>query len=80
MENEHQLTVLVTGFGPFQHHPTNASWESVKLLPDLFDKWEKSSMVNLIIEEVTVAYKHVSSKVKELWTNYKPSVSIITFL
>lgn len=76
MENEIQPTILVTGFGPFKEHKVNASWEAVKLLEKLFDSWEKSSSVNLIIDEIPVAYNDVAARVKESWEKYKPSVSI----
>ena len=30
--NEDRGPVLVTGFGPFRHHPVNASWAAVQEL------------------------------------------------
>ncbi|XP_011498231.1 PREDICTED: pyroglutamyl-peptidase 1 [Ceratosolen solmsi marchali] len=74
MENEVRLTVLVTGFGPFGSHKINASWEAVKQLPELFKTLGDSMKINLIVEEIPVAYKQVSFKVKELWEKYKPSI------
>jgi pyroglutamyl-peptidase len=78
MENDVQQTVVVTGFGPFGAHKINASWEAVKQLPELLKISKDSMKINLIIEEIPVAYKHVSFKIKELWEKHKPSVSIYT--
>lgn len=79
MENETKRTVLITGFGPFRGHAINASWEAVKLLPDLFKTHEKSSEVNLHIEEIQVAYKEVDEKIKTLWEKHKPFVSLLIY-
>ena len=75
-ESEFKTTILITGFGPFRNHPVNASWEAVKLLPELFNSCENSSNVTLVIEQLTVAYKSVSDRIKELYEQHKPSVSI----
>ena len=65
-------TILVTGFGPFENHQVNASWEAVKLLPSIFlDK-----TINLIVYEIPVDYKYVCEKIPKLWETYKPQVSI----
>lgn len=79
MNNEIQPTILVTGFGPFRNHAINASWEAVKLLPDLMNKHQKSSSIKLVIEEIPVVYTYVADRVKELSKEHKPSVSI-TFI
>ncbi|XP_014209385.1 pyroglutamyl-peptidase 1 [Copidosoma floridanum] len=74
MENKDKLTVLVTGFGPFGPYETNPSWEAVKLLPDFFKTTKESSNVNLVVVEVPVSYDHVTSKIKELYKTYTPSI------
>ena len=64
--------VLVTGFGPFGEHKTNASWESVKLLSatDI----EKELAIQLITMEIPVDYSYVQQKIPALWDVYKPQV------
>ncbi|XP_014228626.1 pyroglutamyl-peptidase 1 [Trichogramma pretiosum] len=74
METKPKETVLVTGFGLFRDYDVNASWEAVKLLPELFSKSEISSEINLVIEEIPVAYQTVDKKVEELYKKHKPSV------
>ena len=76
MDSEAKLTILVTGFGPFRNYKTNASWEAVKLLPELVNTWNRSSNISLIIQEIPVSYEDVTFKVKELWEKHKPSVRI----
>ncbi|GLV43471.1 uncharacterized protein CBL_04013 [Carabus blaptoides fortunei] len=63
--------VLVTGFGPFGDHKINASWEAVKLLPNI-----NKNSVELIVEEIPVSYKDVDEKIKILWETYKPTLVI----
>ncbi|CAH1164737.1 unnamed protein product [Phaedon cochleariae] len=62
--------VLVTGFGPFQDHKVNASWEAVKLLPANVDG------MDIVIQEIPVVYDHVESKVPSLWKEYNPNLVI----
>jgi len=50
-------TILVTGFGPFGDHKTNASLEAVLKLPSIWTNRE----VDLIVEEVPVQYEFVSN-------------------
>ncbi|XP_008551584.1 pyroglutamyl-peptidase 1 [Microplitis demolitor] len=65
--------IVVTGFGPFGCHVVNASWEAVKELSKIStDKLKTQYNVNLIIEEIPVAYDHVSNRVPEIWENYDP--------
>ena len=60
--------IILTGFGPFRGHDINASWESVKLVPELWenDKYE------IIIEEIPVQYEFVETKVPDKWADLKP--------
>lgn len=62
-------TVLVTGFGPFHEHKTNASWQSVKLLPKYSNK-----NLNIIVEEIPVVYECVDNIVPTLWNKHNPKV------
>lgn len=66
-------TVIVTGFGPFGKHTTNASWEAVKLLPTLNLAQELG--VQLVTEQIPVSYVDVGSKIPRLWRDYNPLVS-----
>jgi pyroglutamyl-peptidase len=50
--------ILVTGFGPFAGHPTNASWESVQLLPQLW----KNEEIELNIDQIPVCYDFVQQQ------------------
>ena len=58
--------ILVTGFGPFAGHPINASWESVKLLPKIWNHEE----VTLMIDEIPVSYSDCFNS--EKWAEHDP--------
>ncbi|XP_022190636.2 pyroglutamyl-peptidase 1 [Nilaparvata lugens] len=60
--------VIVTGFGPFFGHSVNASWESVKLLPNIFE----DDSINLIVEEIPVTYCAIEETIPKLWKEYDP--------
>ena len=60
--------ILVTGFGPFSGHPINASWESVKLLPEL---WHHDQ-IELVIDEIPVSYNFVEKNVTKKWEEHDP--------
>ena len=45
--------IILTGFGPFRGHEINASWESAKLVPDLW----KNDKFKLVVEEIPVLLK-----------------------
>ena len=60
--------IILTGFGPFRGHDINASWESVKLIPEL---WENDKF-EIIIEEIPVQYEFVETKVPDKWADLKP--------
>jgi pyrrolidone-carboxylate peptidase len=77
--SDDEITVLVTGFGPFRsQNPVNPSWEITKSLPQLLPP-EKSlnaftdapplPPVRILIhpEPVKVAYKEVRELVPKLW-------------
>jgi pyroglutamyl-peptidase len=70
--------VVVTGFGPFGHYTTNASWETVKLLPSM--NIEEEFDVNLIIREIPVTYEYVAENVPALWRVHNPMVCILVVL
>jgi len=59
---------VVTGFGPFRDHTTNASWEAVRQLPSF---WEDSNH-ELLVEEIPVQYSFVSEQVPDKWAAMKP--------
>lgn len=61
-------TILVTGFGPFRDHIVNASWESVKLLPDEIDGYQ------IVKKEIPVLYNDVEMKIPALWEELNPEV------
>lgn len=73
-------TVLVTGFGPFDKHVVNASWEAVKELQTLWTQSVEFSDVELIAEEIPVSYNYVSTCIPQLWKKHSPSVSNILCL
>lgn len=75
-----KCTILVTGFGPFQDHEVNASWEAVKELQKLWTDSKEVSNVKLIIEEIPVLYSVVSTHVPQLWKKHNPTVNIIIYI
>lgn len=64
--------IIVTGFGPFNEHTINASWEAVRLLPELLAETD----FELIIEEIPVTYKDVDERIKILWEIHSPWVMV----
>ncbi|XP_057663936.1 pyroglutamyl-peptidase 1 [Diorhabda carinulata] len=66
MSNTTKENIIVTGFGPFDKHLVNASWESVKLLPDEIEG------INLIKQEIPVEYQHVQTNIPKLWEQHRP--------
>ena len=61
--------IILTGFGPFGSHEINASWESAKLVPDLW----KNDKFELVVEEIPVQYEFVQTKMPEKWADLKPA-------
>lgn len=75
-----ECTILVTGFGPFDKHVVNASWEAVKELQKLWINSKEFPDVKLIIEEIPVSYSYVSTRIPQLWKKHSPTVSgILTY-
>ncbi|XP_043482098.1 pyroglutamyl-peptidase 1 [Leptopilina heterotoma] len=72
MNNEKEKKILITGFGPFGKHAINASWEAVMELEKKSDELNKKYGIQLITENVPVAYDHVSKRIPELWKQHKP--------
>ena len=62
-------SIVVTGFGPFKGHPINASWESVKLLPNYW----KNSNFKLIIDEIPVCYEFIQNQITAKWQDSNPA-------
>ncbi|KAF7395378.1 hypothetical protein HZH68_009428 [Vespula germanica] len=78
--HENQLNIngkkiLVTGFGPFDNHIINASWEAVKELSKL---WPQSELCNtqLITKQIPVSYEYVSTQISKLWQEHDPIIVI----
>ncbi|CAL7946680.1 unnamed protein product [Xylocopa violacea] len=74
MELEKKNVILVTGFGQFDNHVVNASWEAVKELSKLCDNSNEMSDVQVVVKEIPVSYEDVSTCVPALWREYKPIV------
>ncbi|XP_014478647.1 PREDICTED: pyroglutamyl-peptidase 1 isoform X1 [Dinoponera quadriceps] len=69
-----KCTILVTGFGPFDVHAVNASWEAVKELEKLWANAVEFSDVKLITEEIPVSYNYVSTHIPQLWKKHNPMI------
>lgn len=74
MNADPKCTILVTGFGPFDMHEVNASWEAVKELQKLWANSVEFSDVELVTEEIPVSYDHVSNRVPQLWKKHNPLI------
>ncbi|KAJ8408371.1 hypothetical protein AAFF_G00257850 [Aldrovandia affinis] len=70
--NNSKRTVIVTGFGPFGEHTTNASWVAVQELKKL----GLGHDVDLHVYEVPVEYQTVQSLVPSLWKQYHPQLVV----
>jgi pyroglutamyl-peptidase len=61
------MKLVLTGFGPFGQHTTNASWQGVQAVPELWKKSKHDGVVELVIDEVPVSYDYVKQKVPDKW-------------
>lgn len=66
--------VLVSGFGPFGEHKTNASWSVVQelLKHDLVNKLN----IKIVAVEIPVVYDAVDKLVPNLWKTHEPKVFV----
>ncbi|XP_043281548.1 pyroglutamyl-peptidase 1 [Venturia canescens] len=71
-----EITVLVTGFGPFKNHEVNASWEAVKELYKMKEDLHERHNVRLVIENIPVVYHHVLHRVPQLWKEHDPQIVV----
>lgn len=76
MDINEKYTVLVTGFGPFENHIINASWEAAKELNKLCANSKEMTDVEIIVKEIPVSYEDVTMYISKLWKEYKPIVNI----
>nr|CAB3264819.1 pyroglutamyl-peptidase 1-like [Phallusia mammillata] len=66
------MTVLVTGFGPFGGYEVNSSWIAVKELELL----GLGSNINLVVYELPVEYDEIDKQVPQLWKTLDPHLVI----
>lgn len=66
------MTILVTGFGPFDGHDINASWEAVKALQALGSPHNSK----LVAKEIPVVYDHVSQCIPDMWKSHAPKIVV----
>ncbi|KAM4040046.1 pyroglutamyl-peptidase 1-like protein isoform 1-T2 [Anomaloglossus baeobatrachus] len=64
--------IVVTGFGPYRNHVINSSWEAVKEL----EKIGIDDNVELKILQLPVHYSEVEKKIKWIWTELQPQLSV----
>lgn len=69
------LTVLVTGFGPFNKYKINSSWEAVKDLPSMGLKC-RGEQVHVEVRHMRVSYVDVRSEIAILWKEIKPDICV----
>lgn len=77
-----EITIVITGFGPFREHVVNSSWEAVRLIPnrgiDLPENIKEDTPVHIIAYLMPVEYKCIADIVPKIWDKHKPDVSILT--
>jgi len=66
------MTLVVTGFGPFGEHSTNASWEAVRLLPEMCQDFE----IPVRVEEIPVEYSWVQKQPDSRWRDASFTVHV----
>ncbi|XP_017889153.1 pyroglutamyl-peptidase 1 [Ceratina calcarata] len=74
MEINKKHVVLVTGFGPFDNHIVNASWEAVRELNKLCANSKELIDVHVIAKAIPVSYEDVNACIPKLWEEHKPMV------
>lgn len=70
---ENPPIIYVTGFGPFQSHPVNASQVAVENLKN--QNLESDLGVKLVTETVKVEYDYVKKTIPQRWKELNPKVS-----
>ncbi|KAK3912351.1 Pyroglutamyl-peptidase 1 [Frankliniella fusca] len=74
LSSSEKRTIIVTGFGPFRAHKINASWEAVKLLPEMLDVVDLN--IILIVQEIPVDYEESVKRLTVLCEEHKPILVI----
>ncbi|CAI9552318.1 unnamed protein product, partial [Staurois parvus] len=64
--------VVVTGFGPYRNYLVNSSWEAVKELANL----GLGDDVHLEILELPVKYTEVEKRIRKIWAELQPKLSV----
>jgi len=73
ISTQEKPTVIVTGFGPFASHTVNSSWVAVQ---EMDRTGGLGDDVNLVVQEIPVAYEIVKERIPNLWTNYQPKLVV----
>ncbi|XP_060223304.1 pyroglutamyl-peptidase 1-like protein isoform X2 [Meriones unguiculatus] len=74
LEDSRSRCVVVTGFGPFQQHLVNSSWEAVKELSKL--GLGADANLELRTLQLPVDYREVKRRLTTIWEDLQPQLAV----